>query len=52
MVITLIDLQQLSLQPSLISWEEEDGLEYSSDEVSISSGEISFSLLDLSDYNY
>ena len=45
LVITFIGLQQLSLQPSLISGEEDDEVEYSSeDEDSISSGDISFSL--------
>jgi hypothetical protein len=44
--ITFIDLpaQQLSVQPNLISGVEDDEDKYSSEEDSISSGDISFSL--------
>jgi hypothetical protein len=46
LVKTFIDLlaQQLSVQPNLISGVEDDEDEYSSEEDSISSGDISFSL--------
>ena len=46
LVKTFIDLpaQQLSVQPILISGVEDDELEYSSEEVSILSGDISVSL--------